>query len=136
MNLMTTEAPSAQRRMRSLFFRKNVVFSLPLWFKHHERRWAIEHADRVRLNRADEHFRGSRIAREFLRCWLPGYDSVVPLQKHRPIATGNTAPLSHATGRPSLEWDYRPIRDRLATGRARAAVAAGGPLAIRVVREV
>jgi hypothetical protein len=134
MNLITTEVQSAQRRMRFLFFRKNAVFSVPVWFKHHERRWAIEHADRVRLSRADEHRRGSRSAREFFRSWLPTDDSVVPYRNALSLPE-IPAPSSHAARRPSLEWDYRRICNRLATGRVRVA-AATGHSAIEVVREV
>jgi hypothetical protein len=135
MNLITTEAQGTQRRMRFLFFRKNAVFSVPLWFKHHERRWASGHAGRARLSRADEHRRGSHIAREFFRSWRPTDDSVAPYRSAALPLPEIPAPSPHAAERSSSEWDYRPIRNRLATGRVRVA-AATGHSAIEVVREV
>jgi hypothetical protein len=134
MNLITTETWNAQRRMRFLFFRKNAVFSAPLWFKHHERRWASGHAGRARLSRAHEDRRGSRIAREFFRSWLPRDDSVVAHTNALSLPE-MPAPSPGAAERPSSEWDYRPIRNRLATGRAHVASATGHS-AIEVVREV
>lgn len=134
MNLITTETPSARRRMRFSFFRKNAAFSVPLWSKHHERRWASGHAGRARLSRSDEQCRGSRIAREFFRSWFPRDDSIVPSRRSVSLPEIFT-PSPHAAERSNSEWDYRPIRNRLATERVRVA-AATGHSAIEVVREV
>jgi hypothetical protein len=134
-SLITTEARNAQGRMRFLFFRKNAVFSAPLRFKRHERGWASGHPGRARVSRADEHCRGSRIAREFFWSWLPRYDSVAPYRSTVPSLPKIPAPSPPAAERSSSEWDYHPIRNQTATERVRLAAATGHSV-IKVVREV